>query len=41
MVNTLTTQSVVCADTLAAGNVVYYAVIDDKAQTYVPEMVSS
>lgn len=40
-VNTLTTQSVVCADTLAAGNVVYYAVIDDKAQTYVPEMVTT
>lgn len=40
-INTLASEPVVCADELATGNVVYYALIDGKAQTYVPEMVTA
>ena len=40
-INELTNEPVVCADELGVGDVVYYAIIDGKAQTYVPEMVTA
>ena len=40
-INKLTNEPVVCADELGVGDVVYYAIIDGKAQTYVPEMVTA
>jgi len=39
--NNLTTQPVVTEDTLVTGDIVYYALIDGKAQTYKADMVTA